>query len=68
MVIIYCNIYSRKCRIFVNLQFLCSNFDSFKGQNFKTHFFQLCVHRTYSNVAIFRKFESKRARHTEDPD
>ena len=37
MVIIYCNIYCRKSRIFVNFRFSCSNFDDhFEGQNFKT--------------------------------
>ena len=67
MNIIYRDIYREKCGIFINFRFLCLNFDShFKGQNFKTHFFLLRVHRSYSNIAIFRKFGPKRARHKED--
>ena len=43
MVIIYRNIYHRKCRIFVNFRFSCWNFDdNFEGQNFKTKTF-CCV-------------------------
>ena len=47
MVIIYRNIYHRKCRIFFNFPFPFSNFDSpFKGQNFKTHFSgSVCIER-----------------------
>ena len=37
MVIIYCNIYRRKCCIFVNFRFSCWNCDDhFEGQNLKT--------------------------------
>ena len=47
MLIIYLDTYRRKCRIFVNFRFSCSNFDgNFKGQNFKTHFSRcVCIER-----------------------
>ena len=39
MVIIFHDIYRRKCRIFVNFRFSCSNFDSqIKSLNAMTHF------------------------------
>ena len=67
MVIIYRDIYGRKCPIFFNFRFSCSSFDDhLEGQNFKTHFFRLRVHSRLSNTAIFRKLELKRARHKED--
>ena len=53
MLIIYHDIYRRKCRSFVNFRF--SNFDGhFKGQNFKTHLSR-CV-----CLDIFRKFGKKK--------
>ena len=44
MVIIYRNIYRRKCRIFCNFRFSCRNFDDqFEGQNFEKKICWVCI-------------------------
>ena len=45
MLIIYCDIYRRKCRTVVYFRFACSNFDGhFKGQD--TFFQLMCIERS----------------------
>ena len=66
MLIIYRNIYRQKCRIFVNFRFHVETLMTFLKVKTSRQKNLLRVHRKYSNVDIFRKFESKRAIHNED--
>ena len=66
MLIIYHKIYRRKCRIFANFRFSCSNFDDYLRSKLQDTLFLLLAHRTESNIEIFRKCGPKRARHKEE--
>ena len=62
MLIIYPNIYRRKCRIFVNFRFSCLNFENiFEGQNFKTKKF-CCV--CIESIAMLKFSESLNPKET----
>ena len=66
MVIYYRKIYRRKCHIFVNFRFHAETLMTILKVKTSRQKKLLRMHTKYSNVEIFRKFESKRAIHNED--